>query len=73
MHVFQRLWKSFFKIYFKTNSDMLTIQDIVVATPGRLRDLIQDGICNLGEVSFVVREMCEYSVLSWQGLSFLIL
>ncbi|GLJ12247.1 hypothetical protein SUGI_0187280 [Cryptomeria japonica] len=33
--------------------------DIVVATPGRLRDLIQDGICNLGEVSFVVLDEAD--------------
>lgn len=29
-------------------------QDIVIATPGRLKDLIEMGVCCLSDVSFVV-------------------
>lgn len=30
------------------------MQDIVIGTPGRLKDLIEMGVCRLNEVSFVV-------------------
>eukprot|EP01018_Ginkgo_biloba_P005209 Gb_05961 [translate_table: standard] len=33
--------------------------DIVVATPGRLRDLMEDGVCSLSEVSFVVLDEAD--------------
>lgn len=33
---------------------MLLYQEIVIGTPGRLRDLIEMGVCRLDEVSFVV-------------------
>ena len=32
----------------------LLTQDIVIGTPGRLKDLIEMGVCYLKEVSFVV-------------------
>lgn len=32
----------------------LNSQDIVIGTPGRLKDLMEMGICCLNEVSFVV-------------------
>lgn len=34
---------------------LLYAQDIVIATPGRLIDLIEMNVCHLMEVSFVVR------------------
>jgi hypothetical protein len=33
-------------------------QDIVIGTPGRMKDLIEMGFCNLNEVSFVVSQLC---------------
>ena len=33
-------------------------QDIVIGTPGRMKDLIEMGVCNLHEVSFVVSQLC---------------
>lgn len=36
----------------------LCFQDIVIGTPGRMKDLIEMGICHLNEVSFVVSQFC---------------
>ncbi|KAM0934096.1 putative RNA helicase [Dioscorea sansibarensis] len=33
--------------------------DIVIGTPGRMKDLIEMGICNLGDVSFVVLDEAD--------------
>lgn len=30
------------------------LQDIVIGTPGRLKDLVEEGVCCLSEVAFVV-------------------
>ena len=43
----------------KTPHDLLSFQDIVIATPGRLRDLIEMGVCNLKDVSFAVIRLCD--------------
>lgn len=42
-------------------------QDIVIGTPGRLRDLIEEGVCNLSEVSFVVSLSLLSSVVSYSN------
>lgn len=42
-------------------------QDIVIGTPGRLRDLIEEGVCNLSEVSFVVSLSLLSSVVSYSS------
>ncbi|KAJ0989911.1 hypothetical protein J5N97_008267 [Dioscorea zingiberensis] len=33
--------------------------DIVIGTPGRMKDLIEMGVCNLGDVSFVVLDEAD--------------
>lgn len=35
-------------------------QHIVIGTPGRLRDLMEMGLCSLNEVSFVVSSYSYY-------------
>jgi hypothetical protein len=37
---------------------VLCLQDIVIGTPGRMKDLIEMGVCRLNEVSFVVIPSC---------------
>eukprot|EP00252_Welwitschia_mirabilis_P010210 TRINITY_DN23380_c0_g1_i2.p1 TRINITY_DN23380_c0_g1~~TRINITY_DN23380_c0_g1_i2.p1 ORF type:complete len:595 (-),score=161.42 TRINITY_DN23380_c0_g1_i2:586-2370(-) len=40
-------------------SEMRSGMDIIVATPGRLKDFIDDGLCKLHEVSFVVLDEAD--------------
>lgn len=37
-----------------------SFQDIVIATPGRLKDLMEMGVCNLKDVSFAVSIMWQH-------------
>lgn len=48
-------------------SSLSLSQDIVIGTPGRLRDLIEEGVCNLSEVSFVVSLSLLSSVVSYSS------
>lgn len=38
---------------------LLCSQDIVIGTPGRLKDLIEMGVCSLKEVSFTVSNIAQ--------------
>ncbi|XP_022877105.1 DEAD-box ATP-dependent RNA helicase 5 [Olea europaea var. sylvestris] len=43
----------------KSNLPLTLSQDIVIGTPGRLKDLIEMGVCHLKEVSFVVLDEAD--------------
>lgn len=56
---------------------VLCFQDIVIGCPGRMKDLIEMGICQLDEVSFVVSQLCfslccSYCLWIMVGISYML-